>query len=324
MNKLKNASLALLLVTTVAATAIAWREYVELIPLRAAALAPSERVTLLKKAAFAEEKAAQAQDALRAIRTEQAAGTNGVTPLPTSATGSTSAVASSDAAAAAGGAAAGGDNGPAAAAKKQELMLALLNNPSGLKLLNDQIKKQVQKDYGALLKNLALPPEIKAQVADLLAQRQGAFVDVAGAALSQGIKPNPNSPLIKDLVAAAQAGLDTRIQNLVGPGVYSQYQNYQNTLMLRETAADISKDLNQASAPLTPAQRAQLTNSLVNSAQKILNPAQLQALSLAQQQQASKDQMQQISEIVKQAQKPANNNTSGNTGTVAKNKPSGG
>lgn len=302
MNIFKNVLLAVLAGVAIGASAIAWREYEELIPLRAATLMPSERITLQQRAVLAEAHVQELREQVATARTAAAASADAAaatatTPIATGSSGVTVVNAAPGATTAAAAA--------AAQNKKAELTLALLNNPDALRLLADMDRKQVQKDYGPLLKGLNLSPELKAQLQELLVQRQAAFVDVAGAALSQGLKPNPNSPMVRDLVAAAQGGVDSRIQALVGPDAYAKYQNYQNTLMLRDTAAGIAGDLNKSSAPLTPAQRAQLTNSFVNTAQKVLTPTQLQALNQAQQIQSNREQLDRINDIVKQAQKPA-------------------
>ena len=129
------------------------------------------------------------------------------------------------------------------------------------------------------------------------------------AATQQGINPMENPDEIAQMVKNAQAEVDAKIQTDLGPDVYNQFQNFQQSQNQRGTVNLLQQDLSFTDSPLTDTQKTQMTQVIAQSnpgggstvndttlslAQGVLSAPQLQALQNLQQQQQAAVQLQKL------------------------------
>jgi len=104
--------------------------------------------------------------------------------------------------------------------------LSRMDDPEVQRLTALQQKAQVNRRYAALFKSLKLTPEQLAQFKNLLVEKQTANTDALIAASQQGINPLQNPEEFRQLVASAQAEIDTKIKTTLGDDGYEQFQSY--------------------------------------------------------------------------------------------------
>jgi hypothetical protein len=254
----KTLLILLLALTTLGGAALAWRQYQELIDLRAAAMDPNERANLQKQLADLEKANRALQDQLAAIRTsgdensdELMAGNASERP--------------------------GGDqrgrgprdnNGRGRGGFQQQFAAVreLMAKPEVQAMIAVQQKAVIESRYGALIKNLNLAPDQSDQLKTLLAERMTSRQDVLAAARDQGIDPRTDPAAFNKMVTAAQDEVNNNIKALLGDSGYSQLQNYDQTLPQRNIVNELQARLANSNAPLSSSQSEQLVQILAANA----------------------------------------------------------
>jgi hypothetical protein len=131
-----------------------------------------------------------------------------------------------------------------------------------------KIEEEIDEKFGPLIQMLALDPQTSAQLMSLLEQRQKAAEDAFTAAREEGLNPRQIfSSGVPDLAAAP---FESQIQQLLGAGNFSQFQQYEETIGAHITVNQLADSLAKSANPLTPAQTeamAKLMASNENSAQ---------------------------------------------------------
>jgi len=252
--------LILLLSLAVAGTSVlAWRQWAELVTLRAITLGGDERVAWQVRLDELKKRNYQLQAELAAIRRTAGGDVDAAERLATEAKDATGAggVKTADAVLLAASA--------AAQSKKDddlELLAALANLPEFQKLLALQQGGKIDEKYAALFKKLHLSPEELARMQTLLGEKQSAIADVALAVRDQGLTGQAASDVARQLLKQSQLDLNNSIKNLLGPQRYGQYQNYENTAPQRQTVDQLAQRLSYTSTPLTAKQSDQLVQAL--------------------------------------------------------------
>lgn len=117
--------------------------------------------------------------------------------------------------------------------------------------------------YGALFKDLNLPPDQLAAFKSLLAEREAAGREVWMSAAAQGMNPRENRDELRQLAQDLEAEVDANIKNTFGPAVVDALASYNNTGSQRNTVEDLGEKLTYAGQSLNDSQARQLTNILV-------------------------------------------------------------
>lgn len=246
MKSSKNYLLVILACTTVGGAALAWKQYQELIQLRAAALGTDERADLQKKLWAAEKRAKDLADQLAALRNragdEEAVAADGdpANPAP------------------GGGRRNRGPGGPGGFGN----IMSALQKPEIQRLIATQQKAQLDNRYAALFKSLNLSPEALEKFKNLLVERQTSMMDVMTAAREQGVNPRTDPKGFQQLVAGTQAEIDASIKAAVGDTAYNQYKNYEQTIPQRATTDQLAQRLSYTATPLTADQSASMLQIL--------------------------------------------------------------
>jgi hypothetical protein len=246
-------SIALLILTLAAAgvAMLAWRQYQELIELRAAAVGNDERADLQKRLWAAEKRAKDLADQLAAARTRGPGG-------PGSPGREAELVIDT------GDGGRGGRGGGAGAMIGN--MMALMDRPEIQKLMALQQKAQLDSRYAALFKSLNLSPEQLDKFKNLLVEKQTALQDVLAAARTQGIDPRSDPEGFRKMITDTQAEADANIKAALGDAAFTQYQNYQQTLPQRTLVSQLQQSLSYTGAPLSDTQAEQMVGILAQTA----------------------------------------------------------
>jgi hypothetical protein len=245
VNSLKNYLILLLVLATAGGAALAWRQYQELVQLRAAALNNNERADWQKRLWESEKRRHDLEAALAALREKGSAASGGVMD----ALGGTDDPAS--------GRPRGPDRGNLASN-----FIAMMGRPDLQKLMATQQRAALDSRYATLFRNLNLNPEQLEQFKNLLVEKQTALTDALAAARAQGIDPRSDPQGLRTLVADAQAEVDASIKSALGDAAYAQYQQYQQTLPQRTAVNQLQQSLSYTSTPLTSAQTEQMVQIL--------------------------------------------------------------
>lgn len=197
----------------------------------------------------------------------------------------------------------------------------LMDNPEAQRLMAVQQKGALDARYGALFRQLNLPPDQLARLKDLLVEKRTAAVDVLAAARSQGMNQRENRAELRQLVQETQGEIDDSIRALLGDSGFARYQNFEQTQPQRAVATRLEQRLSYSGIPLSPQQSEQLvqalasasgaqstagsppfgmpgsvplTDEMLASAAAVLNPTQLQALRQLQEEQQAQAQLNQL------------------------------
>ncbi|MBS0663552.1 MAG: hypothetical protein JSR48_09815 [Verrucomicrobia bacterium] len=304
----------LLALTTLTGGAVAWKQYQELIKLRASALSTNERADWQKRLWDSEKRRHELEAALADAKAK-AADEADDEPAPagpgTEETGPRRGR--------------GGMGGLAAG------FMAMMEKPEIQKLLAQQQRGALDARFAALFKSLNLSPEQLEKFKNLLVEKQTAIADVMAAARAQGIDPRTNRDEFRQLISDTQAEIDANIKSTLGDAGFAQYQDYQRTLPQRNTVTQLEQALSYTSTPLSSAQSDQLiqilaqssgpqsnaaanrnlvranfgvgfggagptspiTDAAITQSQSVLAPQQVQALQQLQQQQQAQQQLAQ-------------------------------
>jgi len=301
----KNFLIALLSLTTILGAAWSWRQYQDILVLRAA---HADDTDLARRLEDAQKQLKYLRDQIAAMRQPAPAedGQANAGPAPR---------------------APGGNFGG---------FRAMMNNPQFQKLMAVQQKAMLDNTYAPLFKMLNLTPQQLEQFKNLMVQKQQALMDAAQAARDQGINPRTDPEAFQDAITQAQAAVDSQIQAALGDAGFAQYQQYQQTLPQRTTVTSLQQSLSYTQTPLTDDQASQLIGILAQTsppannnggnglaaafgrgagggggaqvsdqaitlAQGFLSAPQVQALQQLQQQQQVQKQMQQLMRASRQA-----------------------
>ena len=248
----------LLAVTTAGGAILAWRQYGELVELRASAMNRDERADLQKRIWDLEKLNRELQDKLAAAR---ATGTGGDSVASASEEDRTGRERGGR------GGERGGPGGRGDAFQKQAAaMRDLMSKPEVQALLSQQQKASIEARYGALFRNLNLPADQAAKLTALLAERGTTVQDVMSAAREQGIDPRENPAGFRKLVADAQNQINDSIKATIGDQGFAQLTNYEQTMPQRQLVNDLQQRLSYSSTPLTTTQAEQLVQILATNA----------------------------------------------------------
>lgn len=237
MRSPKNYLLLVLALLVLGLAALAWKQNQELTTLRAAALADGERADWQKRVWAAQKRAQSLERELAAARRSASAAGEATPP----------------------------DRGASSRADLGRMVsgfASMMDRPEAARLLALQQKAQVDARYAALFKKLGLSPDQLAQFKSLLADRLSTPIDVLAAASQQGINPIQDPQAFRQLVQSTQAGIDGKIQALLDPGAYTQYQDYVQTEPQRAVVNQLQQSLSYTDTPLSPAQADQLVQIL--------------------------------------------------------------
>jgi len=240
-----------------------------------------------------------------------------------------------------------GDDRNAARRAQRDAMRAIFNSPQFQALRAIQDKSQIEQRYAALFKSLNLTPAQASTMENLLLARQQATQDAGQAARTAGIDPRKDPTGYQQAIASATADVNQQLQATLGDTGYAALQTYNQTMPQRTTVSQLQTSLSYSSTPLTDDQSAALvalmqqnqgtnananangggnrgpggggnpfgggnqgatiTPATVTAASSILSAPQLQALQQLQQTQQAQAQMQQLF----QNNRPARNTTKG-------------
>jgi hypothetical protein len=293
----KNTLIALLALVALGVSVLTWRQYQELVGLRAAAMNASERADFQKSVWDAKKRVQQLEAQLAVYRSQALEGGEPGAPAVAPVAGNAQNRMINDAV---------------------NNWLATMNDPEAQRLTALQQRAQISSRYAGLFRSLALPPDKLAQMKDLLLEKLTARNDVMLAAAQQGINPLTNPGELRRLESDMQAEIDNKIQATLGPDGFAQFQTYQQTQGQRGVIGQLQESLSYTAAPLTPAQSEQMvailgqtgpprgangggnannssvTDATIAAAQGVLAPTQVQALQEIQQQQQAGAALQRL------------------------------
>ncbi len=225
---------------------VAWRQYQELIRLRASTLDATERASLQKRLK-------DAQDRARDLEAQLALAT-GVTVVD----GTANPAAPAATNVGRGGRGAGRANMTPA---QQAAIQAIMQSPQAQALQ----KAALDARYAALIRNLNLSPEQGDKLKSLIADGQAARQDAMAAARAAGIDPRTDRDGFQKLVADAQAQSDSAIKAAIGDDGFAALQQYNQTMPQRNLVNQLQQQLG-FTAPLSNDQSEQLVQLLASNA----------------------------------------------------------
>lgn len=137
-----------------------------------------------------------------------------------------------------------------------------LDSPQGQAMRTTQLKSMLDSRYGALFKQMNLPPAQLDKFKALLAERQATLMDVMMAARDQGINPRENPEALRPLLADAQRGVDDSLRTLLGDAAFAEYQSFEQAAPQRRVVSQLEQRLSYTDTPLTSTQADQLVKIL--------------------------------------------------------------
>ncbi len=252
VNSPKSLLILLLALTTVGGAAFAWRQYAELVELRALAMNKDERADFQKRVWDLEKANRELQDRLAARRDKD----------PDSAE-SALVDATEDRSDRGGRGGRGGDGrGRGGPPPQFAAIRELMNKPEVQAMVATQQKAAVEARYAALFKSLNLSPEQSEQLKSLLVERQTSRQDLFEAARAQGIDPRENPEAYRKLLTDSRNEFDSSIKGVIGESGLAQLQSYEQTLPQRNIVDELQKRLSYSNTPLTATQADQLVQIL--------------------------------------------------------------
>lgn len=251
MKNSKTYLLVILACTTIGGAAYAWKQYQELIQLRAAALGTDERSDLQKRLWAAEKRAKDLADQLAAARTrgDEAVDENTDSANPDNANRGNR-----------------GNRGPGGPGGRGGDIMAAMQKPEIQRLLATQQKAQLDARYASLFKSLNLTPAQLEKFKNLLVERQTSMMDVMTAAREQGINPRTDPKGFQQLLASTQGEIDASIKAAIGDDAFNKYKNFDQTAPQRGTTDQLSQRLSYSATPLTADQSAAMLKILSQTA----------------------------------------------------------
>jgi len=293
----KNSLIVLFALVALGVATLAWKQYQELVGLRAAAMNANERADFQKSVWDAKKRVQQLEAQIAVYRSQALEGGEAAAPIETAVAGSAQNRMISEAVSG---------------------WLAAMNDPEAQRLSAVQQRAQISSRYAGLFRSLALPPDKLAQMKDLLLEKLTARNDVMLAAAQQGINPLTNPGELRRLEAELQAEIDNKIKATLGADGFVQFQAYQQTQGQRGVVSQLQESLSYTATPLSAEQSAQMvqilgstgparggaasgnsnngtvTDATIAAAQGVLSPPQVQALQEIQQQQQAGAELQRL------------------------------
>lgn len=168
--------------------------------------------------------------------------------------------------------------------------LAEANDPAALRRLNLQARVQVQRRYSDLFQELHLSPDQTEALTKLFIDKRLVAVDMTVSQVQQNQNPMNDLGGFQDMVGAARADIEGKIQDLLGAQGYADYRDYDRNFSQNSNLAQIDDALRNSASALTTDQHTQLRQLLqdnnaarlnpkmINQAKDFLSPAQIQAL----------------------------------------------
>jgi hypothetical protein len=260
VNSVKSYLILLLVATTVGGAVLAWKQYGDLIELRAAAMNTDERADLQKRVWDLEKANRELREKLSAQRDP-----NELSEMLTDATDAERPGRDRGKRSERGGPGGRGAN----VGQQMAVLRELMNKPEVQAIMSLQQKAAIEARYSALFKNLNLPPDQIEKLKTLLADRGTTIADVVSAARDQGIDTRENTDAFRKLVADAQNEINNSIKAVIGEQGFAQLTTYEQTLPQRNLVNELQQRLSYTSTPLTSAQAEQLVQILaVNAPQR--------------------------------------------------------
>lgn len=265
MRSSKTYLILLLTATTLGGALLAWRQYGELVELRASAMNRDERADLQKRVWDLEKANRELQDQLAAHRDP--------TDMDGLLAAAEDASTSSSPARERGGRGERGDSrgrGSNSSGLQQATAIReLMSKPEVQAMVSLQQKAAIEARYAPLFKNLNLPVAQIEALKTLLADRSTTMQDVMSAAGEQGINPRENPEAFRKVVADAQSQINNGIKSVIGEQGFAQLSTYEQTLPQRNVVNELQQRLSYTSTPLTAAQAEQMVQILAtNSPQR--------------------------------------------------------
>src|ERR1017187_8255843 len=143
-----------------------------------------------------------------------------------------------------------------------------LDDPEIRRLMDLQRTANIKRQYSGFFKSAHLTPDQIAQFTQLMIERQNAANDVLVAATQQGINPMQDPEEFRQMVSSAQIEVDSQIQSAFGADTYAQFQSFQQAQDQRGVVNQLAQDLSLTDAPLTDAQRDQVTQIVAQTNEK--------------------------------------------------------
>lgn len=254
---MNNSKILLLFLGVVLAggTLLSWRQYAELVELRAAVMNDDERLEWQRKV--------QELEKLNREKQEQFVAVQSAMPQGTPAAGGRRAPSErgEEANAADGGSDAAREK--ARSARQQAAAIKeLMTKPEVQAIMTLQKKAAIEQRYADLFKKLNLPPEQIQKLAALLEERANTMSDLITVARDQGINLRGNPEAYRKLVTETQNQLNDGIKAAIGDSGFAQLTNFERTIPQRNLVSDLEHRLSYTQVPLSPAQAAQLVQVL--------------------------------------------------------------
>jgi hypothetical protein len=244
-------AIVLLGATTLGVALLAWRQYGELVELRALVMNRNERADLQKRIWELEKLNRELQGRAQPIRPGRAVSDSTVaTPRASPPDGAGSLRRGR------------GDS----QLQQMNAMREVLAKPEVQAMIALQQRAGIEARYAALFKNLNLSPDQSARLSALLVERGNTRQDLFSAAREQGIDPRTNPESFRKLLANAQTELDAGIKAVIGDAGLAQLQTYERTLPQRSIVNELQQRLSYTSTPLTSTQSEQLIQILAANA----------------------------------------------------------
>lgn len=190
-----------------------------------------------------------------------------------------------------------GNGGANRGARFAARMAELMKDPDFAEAWKIQQTARIEDRYGALFRQLNLPPDKLAALKALLIERENAGREVFASAAASGLDPRKqeNREELRKLSDDLRNEVNANIKATLGDNVYASLENYQATGPQRNAVNDFAEKLTYSGAPLSSAQSEQLTKILtetgkqsgrevlvteatINRAAGVLSSAQVDAL----------------------------------------------
>lgn len=143
-----------------------------------------------------------------------------------------------------------------------------MDDPEFRTLLAVAQKSRLSIFYSPLFEELALDPDHLDRFKELLVDKQQSVGDANRAALKAGAKEDPSHQGI----AGAQRDINADIQDLLGADGYARYQNYEATRGQRILVDQLQQSLSYTATPLTDGQASELIQALFRNASPAFSP----------------------------------------------------
>jgi hypothetical protein len=240
--------IALLAVSTVGASALAWYQHRKLLELQAVVLRHSEERDEWQKkfASLEREPLAFASEA----PSESPAAESGDEASPASTDDAERRVFA---------------RGPGRGERGNPLA-TLMQDPEFARALMTQQKAALDLRYADLFRRLNLSPAQVDRLKELLIERQSAAADVMAAARAEGVDGRDAREQLRELVRSTQAETDEAIRGFLGEAGYDAYQTFERTQPQRTLVGQLETKLSYTGAPLQDTQKDQLVRILAETA----------------------------------------------------------